>query len=93
MPNDYSLTAVADRPDSRDNYFRPALMQLKPLLDPDIRRIEVLDQEKEGACTGVVLAAVINLLNRGRRIQRQELLGAEPLGTRMGSERFRTAAT
>lgn len=65
-PDGYSLTAVRDRPDSRDFYYRPALEQIAPSLKPDIAHIEVLDQQKEGACTGFGLTAVINLLNARR---------------------------
>jgi hypothetical protein len=65
-PDGYSLTAIADRPDSRDIYYRPALIQLARDKDPDTAKIHILDQLKEGACTGFGLAAVINLLNTQR---------------------------
>ena len=67
-PNGYRLTAVPDRPDSRDFYYRPALIQLAPELHPDFKNIQVMDQKKEGACTGFGLAAVINLLYARRGI-------------------------
>lgn len=65
-PDGYSLTAISDRPDSRDLYYCPALERIAPSLEPDFAHIEVLDQEKEGACTGFGLAAVVNLLNARR---------------------------
>lgn len=57
----YPLTAVADTPDFRDFTYQPALIRL----DNEIERpknLDILDQGREGACTGFGLAAVINLL-------------------------------
>lgn len=62
----YHLTAVTDRPDSRDLYYRPALKRLASSLEPDFAHINVMDQKKEGACTGFGMAAAINLLNSRR---------------------------
>jgi len=59
--NGYLLNAVEDSPDFRDFDYRPALVQLEDDIDPPEERI-VLDQGKEGACTGFGLAAVVNLL-------------------------------
>ncbi|MBB4302773.1 hypothetical protein GGD81_001809 [Rhodobium orientis] len=55
-----------DPPDLRDRFYVPALIDLKLKLDPP-KRVEVLDQGQEGACTGFGLAAVINHLNGFRR--------------------------
>ena len=60
---DRVLNVRNDPPDISDRVYEPALVRLKGAIDnrdPDL----VLDQGKEGACTGFGLAAVINLLNR-----------------------------
>lgn len=59
--NGYLLNAEEDSPDFRDFTYQPALVRLEDSIDPPEERI-VLDQGKEGACTGFGLAAVINLL-------------------------------
>ena len=59
------LTALADVPDFRDHQYRPALLQLKRHISPPAD-LEILNQGKEGACTGFGLAAVINKLNYDR---------------------------
>lgn len=66
---DRVLNVVSDTPDFRDRMYEPALIQLKASL-PAGGRLKILDQGREGACTGFGLAAVVNLLNarRGRRI-------------------------
>ena len=58
------LDAFPDRIDLRDWYYQPALISL-----PDaylsctlIPRSRILDQGREGACTGFALAAVVNFL-------------------------------
>jgi len=65
------LDAFPDRIDLRDWYYQPALISL-----PDaylsctlIPRSRILDQGREGACTGFALAAVVNFLRtrQGRR--------------------------
>jgi hypothetical protein len=61
----FALTAFEDVPDFRDWVYEPALIQLKKSL-PRPRRLSILDQGVEGACTGFGLAAVVNLLNRRR---------------------------
>ncbi len=64
-PDKYVLDAVSDIPDIRDRMYEPMLIQLKNKMDPP-GNIAVLDQGREGACTGFGLAAVINLLNMRR---------------------------
>jgi hypothetical protein len=56
------LNARADTVDIRDRMYEPALIQLKSVID-NRGETDILDQGKEGACTGFGLAAVINLLN------------------------------
>ena len=65
----YKLDVNRDSMDFRDLIYRPALVPLRPRLIPDRRRLQILDQKSEGACTGFGLAAVINFLERegGRR--------------------------
>ena len=59
--DDYLLNAVADAPDFRDFTYQPALLQLAEEVPPPAQGL-ILDQGKEGTCTGFGLAAVINLL-------------------------------
>ncbi len=66
----YALSASRDLPDNRDLLYEPPPVRLKAnLLRP--RKLHLLDQGREGACTGFALAAVINLLNqqRGSRVR------------------------
>ncbi|MEN8178707.1 MAG: C1 family peptidase [Pseudomonadota bacterium] len=65
-PAGYQLNAISDNPDSRDLYYRPALIKLAASLQPDPDSLHILNQHQEGACTGFGLAAVINLLNSRR---------------------------
>lgn len=64
------LDAFPDRIDLRDWYYQPALIPLPESLVncPLIKRSMVLDQGREGACTGFAMAAVVNFL-RARRKQ------------------------
>lgn len=59
------LNVYGDLPDIRDRIYEPALVKLDPTVDNREPRL-VLDQGREGACTGFGLAAVINLLNKRR---------------------------
>ena len=68
--NGFYLNAIGDTPDHRDYDYQPALIQLTPSVDPPVNPV-VLDQGREGACTGFGLAAVINLLLERRGEQRQ----------------------
>ncbi|MBL3599699.1 MAG: C1 family peptidase [gamma proteobacterium endosymbiont of Lamellibrachia anaximandri] len=65
-PDGYKLNADNDSPDSRDHFYQPSLIQLKSVVEPDHVSLKILDQGKEGACTGFGLAAVINMLNQKR---------------------------
>jgi len=68
--NGYLLNGVEDSPDFRDFDYRPALVRLKDSIDPPVERV-VLDQGREGACTGFGLAAVVNLLLNRRNEDRK----------------------
>jgi len=59
---DRILNARKDTPDIRDRMYEPALILLKPKID-NRKGAVILNQGKEGACTGFGLAAVINFLN------------------------------
>ena len=63
MLGKFRLTAVADTPDFRDWVYEPALLRLKPEIDPP-DNLNILNQGGEGSCTGFALAAVINLLRQ-----------------------------
>jgi hypothetical protein len=58
------LDAMPDRIDLRDWYYQPSLISLPDTLVscPQIKPAMVLDQGREGACTGFALAAVVNFL-------------------------------
>lgn len=64
----FLLNGVPDEQDLRDYAYEPALVQLRGRIEPP-QRLTVLDQGREGACTGFALAAVINrlLAARGER--------------------------
>lgn len=65
MDNGYIVNALQDVPDLRDWSFEPSLRKLRLRVDPPSNLL-ILDQQKEGSCTGFGLAAVINLLNQTR---------------------------
>lgn len=56
------LDAAPDRIDLRDWFYQPTLMPLPDSVVNCHHVPEVLDQGREGACTGFALAAVINFL-------------------------------
>ena len=60
------LDAVPDRVDIRDWFYRPGLAPIPDLVCNCSRVPAILDQQKEGACTGFALAAVINYLLHAR---------------------------
>ncbi len=62
--------ARPDRADERDWYYKPTLAALPDQVVSIDRVPVVLNQGKDGACTGFALAAVINLLLRQRNIER-----------------------
>ena len=63
------LDAFPDRIDLHDWYYQPALISLPdslvncPLINPSM----ILDQGREGACTGFAMAAVINFLRAKKK--------------------------
>jgi hypothetical protein len=61
----FVLNAVPDSVDLRDRYYEPSLIQLASEVKPTADLV-ILNQGREGACTGFGLAAVINQLNRRR---------------------------
>ena len=77
-----ALDARPDRLDLRDREYRPHLRSLPPqyptegniesYLDIYVNTGLILDQGKEGACTGFGLAAVINFLNWKNEIEADE---------------------
>ncbi len=59
----FQLNAVSDLPDIRDLKYQPALIPLaNEILPPE--NLVILNQGKEGACTGFGLAATINFLKQ-----------------------------
>jgi hypothetical protein len=63
------LDAFPDRIDLRDWFYPPALIALPDSLVscPLIKPAMILDQGREGACTGFALAAVVNFLRAKRK--------------------------
>ena len=67
------LNVHQDLPDLRDRMYEPALLDLNIRIEgPSEHESPILDQGKEGACTGFALAGAINLL-RSLRAARQKL--------------------
>src|SRR5690606_22593074 len=59
------LDALPDSVDFRDKMYVPTLVEVRPVSDLAGYRkakVPVLDQGREGACTGYGLAAVVNYL-------------------------------
>lgn len=64
------LTARPDLVDFRDRMYEPTLIEVpreRSIQDYRDKQLPVLDQQKEGACTGFGLAAVANYLLRTRK--------------------------
>ena len=57
-----SLNAMPDSIDIRDLVYQPGMLPVPPTLVSCAKVPEILDQGREGACTGFALAAVINYL-------------------------------
>ena len=66
----YQLNALQDAPDLRDFPFEPSLNKLRKYVRPPAALV-ILDQKREGACTGFGLAANINLLKRNQGDKKQ----------------------
>lgn len=66
-----TLDAAPDRVDIRDWFYQPALGALpNRLINCETAPDDILDQGREGACTGFALAAVLNFLLRRRGVRR-----------------------
>ncbi len=72
------LDAAKDPLDLRDLYYEGSLNELKPWVDNRGKVPFIANQEKEGACTGFALAAVVNYLLHNRA-------GASQLKRRQGA--------
>ena len=66
----FLLNTVEDSPDIRDYVYQPTLLSLNDKIECP-KDLKILDQGKEGACTGFGLAAVINLQLAQRRDERK----------------------
>lgn len=66
----YLLNTIEDAPDIRDYPYLPALLPLHEEIECP-NNLTILDQGKEGACTGFGIAAVINLQLAQREDQRK----------------------
>lgn len=77
-PAGYALDAAPDAPDIRDRIYQPTLASVPDTSMPERSAMTILDQGREGACTGFGLAAVVNL-------QRHRKYGPEtaPVSPRM----------
>ncbi len=62
----YRLNTISDIPDIRDLVYQPALIPLKDEILPP-GDLVILDQGREGACTGFGLAACINFLYQRKK--------------------------
>ncbi len=65
------LDAMPDSIDLHDWVYQPTLLPVPPVLVNCHRVPEILDQGREGACTGFALAAVINFLLHGQQSKRR----------------------
>jgi hypothetical protein len=66
----HTFDAVPDRVDVRDWFYQPSLAPLADVLCNCDLVPKVLDQGREGACTGYALASVINCLLRQRGLDK-----------------------
>jgi len=67
-----ALDARPDTPDFRDKLFEATLVEVPPVVPLSEYReweVPILDQGREGACTGFGLATVANYLLRRRRVE------------------------
>lgn len=63
-----TLDTQRDSVDFRDKIYQPSLRSLKNRCYPALDHVRVLNQGREGACTGFGLAATINYLNKQRSL-------------------------
>ena len=63
-PMGYALDAAPGAPDIRDRIYQPTLAPVPDELMPDLSRTTILDQGKDGACTGFGLAITYWLYSR-----------------------------
>lgn len=85
---DRKFDARPDTLDFRDRMFTPTLVEVPTKIDLaeyQDARVPVLDQEKEGACTGFGLATVAHFLLRKRAVVRDDI----PVSPRMFYEMAR----
>lgn len=78
----FELDVTKDPLDLRDKLYEGSLVELPPWIDNRGKVPFVLDQGREGACTGFALAAVVNFLKHNRAGARQ-LKGPEGASARM----------
>lgn len=71
---------LRDVPDIRDRIYEPTLKPLPARMAPP-RSLHILDQGKDGACTGFALASVVNLLMRKRVARERRLVSPQMLYT------------
>ena len=71
VPLKRTFDARPDTVDFRDRMFEATLVEVPPrisLADYQQWKVPILDQGREGACTGFGLATVANYLLRGRKV-------------------------
>lgn len=74
------LDTQRDSVDFRDKIYQPSLNSLSDVHYPDHTHIRILNQGREGACTGFGLAATINYLNQRRKVH---ISRKQPVSPRM----------
>ncbi|MBK8457391.1 MAG: C1 family peptidase [Phyllobacteriaceae bacterium] len=78
------LNARPDIPDIRDRIYEPALLDLDvTVMPPPEADSPILDQGREGACTGFALAAALNLVKRRRNRRLPKPLPPPAVSARM----------
>jgi len=67
-----------DFPDNRDWIYHPNLKQLSPVITPP-KKLIILNQGQEGACTGFAMAAAINHLKGAKKANKKTQVSARML--------------